>query len=430
VLLASATFGGTISAVRHLGSSGFKVSVISSQRLSAAGWSRSAARTYVAPREYDSRRFLQRLLAVGAADPGQILLSTSDETAWLYTLNASVLEQYYCLYQPSITSMQRILDKRLLADAAFTAGLTVLPSWGPRTLDDLVALAPTLPYPILIKPRTHVYRIRNDKGIVAHSKTELIGQYQQFVGREQVRAVENPLMPDARLPLLQQFVNVANVGVCSVSGFIDRTGELFVTRRSRKVFQRSQPVGTGICFESLPPDPLLSNAVRRLCQELNYYGLFEVEFLRFNDSWAVIDFNPRLFNQLGMDIHRGMPLPLLACLDAAGERAALRDAVTKAQAEDETDSTVFCDGFTLRAILSARTLTARISRKELEYWRSWMKQHAAHCVDVAADDNDRMPGFIHALSEISLGLRAFPRFLRLTPRASSVTAPTSNKVQS
>ena len=104
---------------------------------------------------------------------------------------------------------------------------------------------------------------------------------------------------------------------------------------STKVFQRSQPVGVGVCFESLPTDPVLSNAVRRLCRELGYFGIFEVEFLWFDGRWAAIDFNPRLFNQIGMDIRRGMPLPLLACLDAAGETAALRDAVAKAQAEDE-----------------------------------------------------------------------------------------------
>ena len=38
-------------------------------------------------------------------------------------------------------------------------------------------------------------------------------------------------------------------------------------------------------------------------------------------SLGVIDFNPRMFSQVGMDIRRGMPLPLLACLDAVGDSA-------------------------------------------------------------------------------------------------------------
>ena len=51
----------------------------------------------------------------------------------------------------------------------------------------------------------------------------------------------------------------------------------------------------------------------------------------------------------------------------------------------------------------------------------WMKQHAAHAVDFAADNSDPIPGVIHALSEIYLGLKSFPRFMRSTPRASPLT---------
>jgi D-aspartate ligase len=422
VLLASAPSGGTIAAVRYLGANGFDVRVISSHRLGAAAWSRCAARVYSAPPESENLQFLERLLAIGAADPGQMLLPTSDETAWLYTVNAALLGQYFRLLQPSIASLRNILDKKLFADAATSAGLAVLPSWHPRSIDDLAALAPTLPYPILIKPRTHVHRLRNDKGVVVYSTSELMDQYQRFVDRERAQAADSPLFPDASLPILQRFLSVGSEGVHSVTGFIDRTGELFVTRRSTKVFQRSQPVGVGVCFESLPAASMLSNAVRRLCRELGYFGIFEVEFLWFDGRWVAIDFNPRLFNQVGMDIRRGMPLPLFACLDAAGETAALRDAVAKAQAEDEGEQTVLCDRFTLRAILFAQTMTTRISPADHAYWRAWMKQHRSHAVDFAADDSDPMPGVIHAFSEIYLGLKALPRFLHSTPRAFPVTA--------
>ena len=420
VLMASASSGGTIAAARHLGLNGFDVRVVSGHRFGAAAWSHHTAHAYSAPPESESQRFLERLLAIGANDPGQILLPTSDETAWLYTLNAPELGRYFRVVQPSIAVLLNILDKRLFSDAAIRAGLAVLPSWDPRNVNDVAALAPTLPYPILIKPRTHVHRLRNDKGLVVYSPSELIDQYRRFVDREQARAADDPLLRDASLPILQQFVRVGNEGVHSVTGYIDRTGELFVTRNATKVFQRSQPVGVGVCFESLPASPALSEAVRRLCRELGYFGIFEVEFLWFEGRWAAIDFNPRLFNQIGMDIRRGMPLPLLACLEAAGETASLRDAIAKAQSEDD-EKTVFCDRFTMRAILFAQTMTARISREDRAYWRAWAKRHAAHAVDFAADDSDPVPAVIHALSEIYLGLKSFPRFLRLTPRASLKT---------
>jgi predicted ATP-grasp superfamily ATP-dependent carboligase len=423
VLLGSAFSGGTIAAVRNLGAAGIDVRVISSQRLNAAAWSRYVSRSYPAPPESDDRGFLQRLLAIGADDPGQTLLPTSDQTAWLYAEHATLLDQVFCRYQPSLDGMRRILDKKLLTDAAKQAGLPALPTWDPESLEEVVDLAPSLPYPILIKPRTHVYRLRNDKGLVARSAAELVRQYQHIAARERVDVRLNPHIPDARRPILQKFIDVTNGGVHSVTGFIDRTGELFVARHAVKVLQRSRPVGIGICFESRPATPLLEHATRALCRELGYFGIFEVEFIWSEGRWNVIDFNPRLFGQIGMDIRRGMPLPLLACLGATGDSDALRDAVAKAKAEDTDEKVVFFDRFTLRALLLAQTVTLRISEADRAHWRAWTEQNAANSVDLAADSSDPRPGFIHAISEIYRGVRAFPRFLRTTPRPSADMAP-------
>ena len=108
----------------------------------------------------------------------------------------------------------------------------------------------------------------------------------------------------------------------------------------------------------------------------------------------------------------------LACLDFLGEFETLREAVSSAQTE-QFEQTVFFDRFTLRAILLARSMTARISRDDNLYWHGWIKRNTAHAVDFSADAADPKPGLIHALSEIYLGLKSLPRFLRLTPRAST-----------
>lgn len=413
VLLASAASSGTIAAVRYLGSIGFDVGVISTGRLCAAGWSRRVTRTYSAPSESETTRFLEALLSIGRAQPGQILLPTSDETAWLYTAYSSELSKYFRIHQPPIETMQRILDKRSFAETAVAAGIPVLPSWDPQNKNELENIASSLPYPVLIKPRTHVHRFRNDKGIVVCSANELLDRYEQFVDREKEHASDDPLLPKARLPIIQKFVDAVKPEVHSITGFIDRTGELFVTRRSKKVFQRFQPVGVGVCFESVKAEPKLSALTRQLCRALNYSGIFELEFIKYNDQWAAIDFNPRFFNQMGLDIRRGMPLPLFACLEAAGEGDLLREAIAAAQCEDDC-LTVFYDKFTLHAILLAQSITSRISSGERAYWHAWAKRNAIRAVDAAADSSDPAPGIVHALSEISLGIRAIPRFLRST----------------
>jgi hypothetical protein len=144
--------------------------------------------------------------------------------------NAQLLKQHFCLYQPSLTGMRCILDKMLFAKAAVRAGLAVLPSWDARSGDGLEALAPTLPYPILIKPRTHVHRLLTDKGIVVHSASKLIQQYRRIVGSEQHQADDYAPLPNAGFPILQQFVDVGSEGVHSVTGFIDRTGSSRVSQ--------------------------------------------------------------------------------------------------------------------------------------------------------------------------------------------------------
>ena len=60
------------------------------------------------------------------------------------------------------------------------------------------------------------------------SPHELIFQYRRFVDREQERAADTPLLPDARRPILQKFVGVRAEGVLSITGFIDRTGTVVI----------------------------------------------------------------------------------------------------------------------------------------------------------------------------------------------------------
>ncbi|MGO4404386.1 ATP-grasp domain-containing protein [Bosea sp. RAF48] len=422
VLLGSASSGGTIAALRHFAAYGVGVNVVADHPFCPAGWSRCVGRRYAGPVESDSMRYLDWLLAIGKADPGQVLLPTSDELVWLYTSNASLLARYFRLYQPSIETIKRILDKALLEQAATIAGVGVLPSWDPQNLDELAELAPRLPYPVLIKPRTHVHRLRNDKGVVVHSPDELAAEYPRFLARERYRFDDTPRPPDAVRPVIQKFVEIGREGVVSISGFIGRSADVFVTRRSTKILQRSRPVGVGVCYESCPADPALSRAVHRLCRELDYFGLFEIEFIQHDGAWAVIDFNPRLFNQIGLDLRRGLPMPMLAYLDALGETDAVRALAAEAQHESPAEKVVFCDNFTLHAILLAQTLCMRASLKDLAYWRGWARQNRAQMVHFASDRNDPMPGIIHILSEIYLGFRAAPRFVRTMLPSSPLVA--------
>jgi D-aspartate ligase len=415
VLLMSGSSGGTIAAARRLCTSGIDVRIVTAQRLCAAAWSNSVSHTYSGPSEHDSGLLLARLLEIGAEAPGQILLPTSDETAWLYAVNAAQLSKHFTVYQPGIAALMQILDKKLLTEAAANAGLDVLPIWDPRNLEELSDLLDDLPYPMLIKPRSHIHRRTTNKGIFVSAKPEMISCYKKFLELEQSRVDPDPLLYGTGRPILQPFIAPGPEGVHSITGFIDKTGNFFVTRHSAKIFQRSPPLGIGICFESLPAAPSLSKAIHRLCRDLGYFGIFEVEFVCSGGKWMVIDFNPRMFHQIGMDIARGVPLPLLACLDAIGETAALRDAIAAADSHSEDQKVVVCDRFLFRTFLVAHALTSRMSAQERACWRAWIKRHKACAIDIVGQRSDMMPAIVHALTEISVGLKGIPRFLRSKP---------------
>ena len=414
-------YSGTLAAVRQLGSVGVKVIVAGNRILDAARWSNHASRFVYCPPVEETDRFLEWLVAYGVRAPGHVLLPTSDRTAFLFSSNLKLLGSYFQLYQPTVETMIMILDKKRLAEACTQVGLHIVPSWFPSSEDELYALANRLPYPLLIKPRSQVRRLGRDKGTIVRNPDDLPSAYRAFAGRERYLDDLSELS-DADMPMLQRFAEGANEAVYSVAGFIDRAGEMIAARGVNKILQRMPPVGIGVCFEAAPLDDILVEATRRLCREVGYFGVFEIEFLRFNDGWAVIDFNPRFYHQMGFDIARGLALPIWAYLGACGQEALLRSDMSRAGVPAGSP-TAFCDGFTFRALLAAMMITGRLNKSEVARWKGWYKDHRARTIDAAMASRDRLPGFVHVVSEVTLGLAALPRFLRRSSSTSQKRLP-------
>ena len=171
-LLTFPTYGGTLAAVRQLGRSGVPVVVAGDEILAAARWSRYTSRFLSCPPIKNGDRFVKWLLAYGGRHPGHVLLPTSDETSFLFASNLKSLEANFRLYQPPLESLLQVLDKKLLWEACRRAGVATIPSWFPSSEDELHSLGHDLHYPVLIKPRSQVRRIRRNQGVVARSSND------------------------------------------------------------------------------------------------------------------------------------------------------------------------------------------------------------------------------------------------------------------
>ena len=407
VLLARPGYGGTIAAIRDLAQDQIPVTVLTESLLDCGRWSNYVSATIPTGPQADPKALfasLEKLIQDGTGPVAPVLLPSCDTSAWTYAAYANELSPHFCLYAPPLETMDRILDKGRFETACCDAGVHVLKSWMVWNETAIALIADTLVFPLIIKPRTHVRRRRNDKGEVVANHDQLVSALRR-IGRTEKSVDADCGHANLEGFFLQQFVDVLPKGVLSVTGFMDRCGTHFVAGAARKILLRSEPAGVGVCFESTPLDPALAEQTARLCRRLGYFGVFEVEFVWDGARWAAIDFNPRFFNQMALDLARGLPLARLCYYDAIGDAHRLARLVEQAQAASPEDQLCVRNGFTMAMILTFRSLTGRMSRRERLRWRQWNKSNRAGMKDLMRTWDDPWVWPVHMVSEVRLGLR-------------------------
>ncbi len=368
------SYGGTLAAVRSLGALGIPVTVASSDFLDAARWSRYATRWVKCPPIAKLELFVEWLIAFGKREPGHVLYPSDDETAWIISNHADELGKNFRSFEPPPGALEQLLDKKSLHALCVSLGVETVPTWFPETAAEVSQLADSLPYPVLIKPRSQLFVGSNTKGKVVSDRSLLAGEHEAFLSRR--RALlgaerDNGALPP---PMLQRYFPEAPNGIYTLSGFID--GGRFLARAALKVLQRPRRAGIGICF-----------------------SVFEVEFIRDGDRRLLIDFNPRFYGQMAFDIARGMPLALLAWQAACGERAALQQELDAANGRT-SDVKAYCDRLFFHLVLLPKRLTGRMSSEEYAGWRRWYANYRTRCVDGFAQRGDMKPGAAYALSTL------------------------------
>ena len=400
VLLTMANYNGTLAAVRSLGKLGIKVTTADASRLAVSAWSRYTAARARSPEVQDSARFLEWLIDYGQKNGRHVLLPTSDDTAWLYALHQDELSKFFYLASPPFDVIYLLLNKRRLYHAAVESGLHIPRTWFPQNDSDLRAVAAEARFPVMVKPLTQVMFKTQSKGLLVDSADQLAARFADFRRQPHNSTLLN-LDPTAGQPMVQEFFPEAATGIYNISAYV-RDGRLTAARGARKLLQQPRRLGTGVCFEEAPVVPELAEGLGRLVSRVGFSGVFEAEFITTPGGSVLIDFNPRFYNQMGFDIARGLPLPLLAYADALGRPAGLEEVVQQRLAaapavSDRSNGRVYVDLFSLRLILAAQRLSGALSSAEGRKWSDWYRQHRAQCIYAAMDANDRIPAVLAAI---------------------------------
>jgi predicted ATP-grasp superfamily ATP-dependent carboligase len=400
VLVACPTAAGTLAAVRVLGLAGIPVSVCGERGLSAARLSRFTRSYWTLDDTSSEASFLAGLRLCARQAAKHVLLPASDETAWLFAKHAEELGRDLTVYTPCLAVVEATVDKHQLWRGCKGAGVPTLPSWFPESLADIPKLAEPS-FPVVIKPRQHLFRTRQKKGVVVESAAALEREFALFVRQEQgdgAAATERPL------PMIQSFVKDAVENVLSITGFIDRSGTRVIMSAARKVLQRSRPVGIGLAFEGIALPRDVAEDALRLCRHLGFFGIFEIEFVWHDGAWRLIDFNPRFYHEMALDIARGMPLPLFAYFDACGSLDELDAALAAARVHGQP-ALCFSDMFTTTLVMALRmSLCPSAARRAF----AWHWRCRRNLVDATFDRLDPLPFLGHALCELRLGLEQLP----------------------
>lgn len=407
VLLFSSRFYGTLAAARCFGRRGIEVTVADPTRLGPASWSRFVGRRVQCPPESEPEALVAWLLEFGRGSPRKhVLYPTSDELAWLVAIHREALAEYFHLYDPGVDAVYGLLNKRRLFEVGQQEGLRLPRTWFPETEADLEAVAREARFPVLLKPTTQILYSTHRKGQPVSEPSQLAEEYSAFA-RDGYAPMLVQFDPAVTRPMVQEFHPEAAEGIYSLSGFVDETGELFEVRGAMKVLQRPRRLGVGVCFESAPVRPELAEGLQRLCKRLGYHGVFEVEFIQTKDAYLLIDFNPRYYGQMGFDIARGLPLPLLAYYAAVGDRQALRAEVQAARAW-RGNGEVFCNRIALEMLLNLQRLSGALPVEEARQWREWLEAHRGRAVDPLIDSDDLMPTAVE-LVQLLYGSARHPR---------------------
>ncbi|QRK10944.1 carbamoyl-phosphate synthase [Archangium violaceum] len=409
ILLTMADYYGTLAAVRCLGRLGIPITMAESKLLAPARWSRYVTRRVECPDVGDSEAFLEWLLRFGEAEPGHVLYPTSDDMAWLFALRREELSKHFRMYQPDVDVIYGLLNKKTLHDQCKEVGLDVPDTWFPEGEADLEKVAAEARFPVLLKPRTQILFESHVKGAQVERASELLPRYREFLERNKYGRKLLEYDARANRPMVQAFYTEAAQNIFSLSGFVDRTGELFVARGAVKVLQRPRKLGIGLCFEDVPVDAGLAEKVRALCKKLGYHGTFEVEFIRAGGKQLLIDFNPRFYSQMGFDIARGSPLPLFVYEAACGHEERLGEEAKETLGWKGGGQYIYCHRGIFELLLRAQGLSGRLSSDEVKHWREWYARNREHAVDAVIDTGDWVPWMVDTAMHLRTYVR-YPKF--------------------
>ncbi len=395
-VLTMASYYGTLAAARCLGKAEVSVIMADSEPYAPALWSRHVTTRLRCPPVRSVDAFLAWLVDLGTRHPGHVLYATSDDLAWIFALHEAELRKHFHMLTPPFAAMSSLLDKGALYEICRDADLRTPRTWLPASWEDVDRIARQGPPSLIVKPRTQVLFHSMRKGSVVASTAKLRETYEAFFSQNRYDPRVLERHPGIEWPMLQEFCGNPGDPVYSVSGYCDPRSGVFVARGTYKLLQWPRQAGVGILFEDAPVSEDLARGIQRMCERAGFFGVFEAEFVQAGADLVLIDFNPRFFGQMGFDVARALPSPLLVYLAATGDTVRLNSAIEAARKWRANGTIRFGNRTALRWTRAAE----RVVGRTLDPWANGAS-HGIRQLDASVDSDDWLPGLLDSVKQVA-----------------------------
>ena len=303
---------------RALGRVGVPIRVYAHGRYPVARMSRYCSHFGTCPNPEDADVFLPWLQAEVARGDIQLVAPTSDLMAFYMGEYPECFPSAQAAAMPSRDAIREALLKDRFDAACARHHLRGPLTHFPTSVAEAAALAPSLPYPVILKPKSHV-GVGLARGVVVHNPTELRAQFAAYPIRPSCADIV-ARFPELVWPMIQEYVPGALQHLYSISGILGPNAEVLAWAGSKKTLQWPPTLGVGVVFESWNAHAPIERGLR-FAQEVLQRGIFELELIydhRVQD-YVAIDLNPRAHGHISFDIARNNNLPLWWYQLARGE---------------------------------------------------------------------------------------------------------------
>ncbi len=276
---------------RGLAAAGYVVSGVAGATPAAGHWSRAVRHRFTLPNpRVDADGFVSGLAEIAARGEHDVLVACVDATTLAVSANRELFERHLLVGLPPHDVVLRCLDKPSMLAAATAAGLPPPPGATVGGVEEAIAEAARLGYPVVVKP----------------TRSLAAGLMRTTAYADDEQALRE-LLATYRLPVTVQ--RCESGPVLSLGGVV-HAGELLGLCASRDLRMWPPRGGFTSASRSVAAADETVAALQRLLADLGWQGIFQLELVETRAGLpAAIDFNPRPYGSLALALAAGANLP-------------------------------------------------------------------------------------------------------------------------